>query len=357
MPDAAQRADAAKRAAAERACAWVEDGMALGLGTGSTAAHMLRRLGERVRGEGLRVTGVPTSARTAELARAEGIAVVTLDETPRLDLTIDGADEVDDELRLVKGGGGALLHEKIVAAASDRVVIVADAGKAVRRLGAFPLPVEVIGFGARATQAAMRSALDAAGYAGYAMDVRPEGGAAFLTDEGNLIVDCHLREIVDAAAVDAALRAIPGVVETGLFLNLAHTLVLGHADGTVEVRGETRARRKSATPPQGETQNAATQTDREAQEGPAAQKGAATQEGPEGLEVQEGPEVQHGPAAQTSREARTGAGDADGRGGAERPGRTGGPGGAEGPGGAGAPGGAGEPGAEEPAQKRMNDGA
>ncbi len=154
MP-AATAADAAKKAAAERACDWVEDGMRLGLGTGSTAEFMLRRLGARVRDEGLRVTGVPTSRRTAERARAEGIAVVSLDDTPRLDLTIDGADEADRALNLIKGGGGALLREKIVAAASDRMVVIADAGKAVARLGAFPLPVEVVGFGARATAAAI----------------------------------------------------------------------------------------------------------------------------------------------------------------------------------------------------------
>ncbi len=230
-------ADAAKKAAAERACEWVEDGMRLGLGTGSTAAFMIRRLGERVRAEGLRVTGVPTSRQTAEMARAEGIEVVSLDDTPRLDLVIDGADEADGSLVLIKGGGGALLHEKIVAAASERMVVIADAGKAVDRLGAFPLPVEVIAFGARATEAAMRAALDALGYEGRAIETRGAGETPFRTDEGNLILDCHLKAIDDPAALDAALRAIPGVVETGLFLGLADTLVLGHQDGSVEIRG------------------------------------------------------------------------------------------------------------------------
>jgi ribose 5-phosphate isomerase A len=240
MPDTATHpatgAERAKDAAAEHACTLVEDGMRLGLGTGSTAVFMLRRLGRRVREEGLRVTGVPTSRQTARLAREEGIAVVSLDETPRLDLVIDGADEADPRLDLIKGGGGALLHEKIVAAAAERVVIIADAGKAVARLGAYPLPVEVVPFGAEATRLAIRRALDELGYRDAAIATRNDGELPYSSDEGNLILDLHLEAIEDAAALDAALRAIPGLVETGLFLGMADLLVLGHEDGQVELR-------------------------------------------------------------------------------------------------------------------------
>lgn len=227
--------DRAKLAASMRAVAFVGDGMKVGLGTGSTAAFMVRRLAQRVRDEGLRVTGVPTSTRTADLARAEGIALTTLDAAGRLDLTIDGADEFDRDFQLIKGGGGALLQEKIVAAASDRMIVIADAGKAVAQLGAFPLPVEIIPFGAGSTIALIGDLLRDLGYDAPRITRRMAGAEPFRTDEANHIVDLHLDRITAAGALAAGLNQIPGVVENGLFIGLAAHVVLGHADGRVEV--------------------------------------------------------------------------------------------------------------------------
>jgi ribose 5-phosphate isomerase A len=237
-------AERAKAVAAERAVEYVEDGMRLGLGTGSTAAWMVRALGRLVREDGLRVTGVPTSERTAGLARAEGIAVSTLEETPRLDLTLDGADEHDDALDLIKGGGGALLREKIVAAASDRMIVMADPSKRVATLGAFPLPVEVAAFGWRATLAMVEERLLGADVDARAATLRMDGDAPFRTDGGNLILDLHLGRIGDAAALADALLHVPGVVETGLFLGLCDTVVTGEADGTVTIRDAHGAARR-----------------------------------------------------------------------------------------------------------------
>lgn len=234
MPEPVSPADLAKRAAARRACEYVQDGMRLGLGTGSTAAWMVRCLGERVAGEGLRITAVATSTQTAELARAVGIDVVGLDRADWLDLTIDGADEVDGALDLVKGGGGALLREKIVAAASDRMVVIADASKQVETLGAFPLPVEVIPFGMTATRSLIEEAI--ADYDGGGVTVRKDGHAPYVTDEGNHILDLDLRRIGDPRKLTLTLNQIPGVVENGLFVEMCDTLVLGHADGRVDVR-------------------------------------------------------------------------------------------------------------------------
>lgn len=227
-------ADRAKRAAALRAVDLVEPGMKLGLGTGSTAAFMVREIGRRQREEGLIVSGVPTSSRTADLARAEGIAVLTLEEAGWLDLTIDGADEFDPALALIKGGGGALLREKIVATASDRMVVIADADKRVATLGAFPLPVEVIGFGWQATERLIERAVAAQGLGGP-VTRRMAGEQPFVTDEGNFILDLHLGRIPDPAALAAALNAIAGVVENGLFVGIATQVVLGHGDGTTEI--------------------------------------------------------------------------------------------------------------------------
>lgn len=227
--------DRAKRAAALRAAEMVEDGMKLGLGTGSTAAFLVRRLGERVRDEGLRVVAVATSERTASLAREVGIGVVALDEAGWLDLTIDGADEVDGSFRLIKGGGGALLREKIVAAASDRMVVIADEGKRVGTLGAFPLPVEVIPFGWRTTQGIIERELGSLDVDGRGTALRVRGGEVFVTDQGNHILDLSLGRIGDPEGLAVALNAIPGVVENGLFLGLCRTLVLGREDGTAEV--------------------------------------------------------------------------------------------------------------------------
>jgi len=225
--------DKAKFVAAKRAVDYVEDGMRVGLGTGSTAAWMVRCLGEMVREDGLRVTGVPTSAATARQAEALGIPLTTLDETPWLDLTIDGADEIGPGLALVKGGGGALLREKIVAAASGRMLVIADASKRVGRLGAFPLPVEIVRFGARSIAERVRGAIAALGLPD-GMRLRMAGEAPFVTDEGHHILDLSLAEIPDPDALDATLSRLPGVVETGLFLDLASEAIVGHPDGRVE---------------------------------------------------------------------------------------------------------------------------
>jgi ribose 5-phosphate isomerase A len=227
--------DLAKKAAADAAVEFVQDGMRLGLGTGSTAAFMVRRLGERVRTEGLRVVGVPTSSRTADLARAEGIRVVTLDQAGWLDITIDGADEFDAELTLIKGGGGAHLQEKVVAAASDRMIVITDPAKRVARLGAFPLPVEALHFGLASTIRHIGGALAALGYGERAITRRMAGQVPFVSDEGNAILDLHLGAIPDPAALSRALNQIPGVVENGLFIGLSDLVVIGHTDGRAEI--------------------------------------------------------------------------------------------------------------------------
>ncbi|KQT07260.1 ribose 5-phosphate isomerase [Methylobacterium sp. Leaf399] len=224
-----------RRAAAERALVLVEDGMRLGIGTGSTANVFVALLGERVRA-GFDVIGVPTSEATRHACEAAGIRLTTLDETPELDLTIDGTDEVDDTLRLIKGGGGALLREKIVAHASRRMVVIADAAKHVATLGAFPLPIEVNPFGLGATRVAVAAAIACSGCAGSLEIRRTPDGAALLTDGGHLILDAHLGRIPDPEALCAALWAVPGVVEHGLFLGLADGAILAHArDGRAEI--------------------------------------------------------------------------------------------------------------------------
>lgn len=227
--------DRAKKAAADRAVAFVEDGMKLGLGTGSTAAFMVEALAGRMQREGLSVTAVPTSRRTADLAASLGIPVVTLDDAGWLDLTIDGADEVDGDLALIKGGGGAHLIEKIVATASDRMIVIADAAKRVGVLGAFPLPIEVIRFGWGATQALVEGALADFDVDGRTTTLRMVGAEPFLTDEGNYVLDLHLGRIGDPRALALMLNQVPGVVENGLFVDIADLLVIGHADGSVEV--------------------------------------------------------------------------------------------------------------------------
>lgn len=216
--------EAQRQRAAEVAVAEVQAGMKLGLGTGRAAGHFIRLLGSRVR-DGLTVIGVPTSEKTAELATAEAIPLTTLDAEPVLDLTIDGADEIDPELRMIKGGGGALLREKIVAAASARMIVVADAAKRVATLGAFPLPIEVVPFGLVSTQRAIESAGKQLGLSGE-MVVRG-GGVPFITDGGHYIVDVSFGRIPDAEALSAALARIPGVVEHGLFLDLADVAIIG----------------------------------------------------------------------------------------------------------------------------------
>ena len=229
---------AAKIAAARCAVDLVADGMRLGLGTGSTATAFVELLGTRV-ASGLRVTGVPTSERTGALARDRGIPLATIDEMPELDLTIDGADEYDPALRLIKGGGGALLREKIVATASRRMIVVADADKAVAVLGRFPLPVEVDRFGLAVTRAAL---IREAGRCGCEGPVTVRGGdEPFVTDGGHLILDCRFGRIPDPEALAARLAAIPGVVEHGLFLGIACAVISAGPDG-VTILGHPEAR-------------------------------------------------------------------------------------------------------------------
>lgn len=227
--------DTAKFVAAKRAVQFVEDGMRVGLGTGSTAAWMVRCLGERVRTEGLSITGVPTSTRTAELAAQVGINVTTLDQAKWLDLTIDGTDEYDPDLCLIKGGGGAHLQEKIVATASDRMVVIADPTKAVDMLGAFPLPIEVIPFGLQATKGLVEELLGAMDVLGTEAILREANGEPFVTDEGNHIIDLHLKRIQEPRKLSMVLNQVPGVVENGLFIDICDAVVVGHGDGKVEV--------------------------------------------------------------------------------------------------------------------------
>ena len=233
MTDNLSPADTAKLAAAERAVSFVQDGMRLGLGTGSTAAWMVRCLGRRVRDEGLQIVGVPTSEHTAVLARAEGIEIVTLEEAGWLDLTIDGADEFDGDLNLIKGGGGALLREKIVASASDRMIVIADAGKHVAQLGDFPLPVEVIRFGWQSTRDQIAELLEEFDVARREITLRLRDDVPFVTDEGNYILDLELGQIADPRHLALLLNQIPDTVENGLFIDLCDLAIVGHVDGNV----------------------------------------------------------------------------------------------------------------------------
>lgn len=222
-------ARALKIEAARAALGHVKAGMRLGIGTGSTAEEFIRLLAVQV-GEGLEIVGVPTSERSAALCRELGVPLSTLEETPELDLTIDGADEVDGELSLIKGGGGALLREKIVAAASARMLVIVDESKIVEKLGRFPLPIEVNSFGLRATKIGVERAgsrLDLDG----PVTLRMTGGEAFVTDGGHLILDASFGRIPDTRALAEALCAVPGVVEHGLFLGMASTVVVAGATG------------------------------------------------------------------------------------------------------------------------------
>jgi ribose 5-phosphate isomerase A len=223
-------AEAEKRAAAARAVEFVRPGMRLGLGTGSTARHFVELVGARVR-DGLDIVAVPTSQATRADAERLGIPLTTLDETPQLDLTVDGADEIGPDLSLIKGGGGALLREKIVAAASTRMIVIADQSKWVDVLGRFPLPIEVAPFGLATTRRAVERVL-APLTPGAALTVRQgKDGHPFVTDGGHWIIDAALGRIGDPKALAQALSAIPGVMEHGLFIGLAHTAILAATDG------------------------------------------------------------------------------------------------------------------------------
>lgn len=236
MPAELSPIDKAKFVAAKRAVGFIENGMKVGLGTGSTAAWMVRCLGERVREEGLRIVGVPTSTRTAELARQVGIHVTSLDEAKWLDLTIDGADEFDQHLALIKGGGAALLQEKIVATASDQMIVITDAAKEVAQLGAFPLPIEVIPFGWQTTKALVEETLVSMDVLNREVTLRMNGDRPLVTDESNYILDLHLKRIGNPRQLALVLNQIPGVVENGLFIDICDIVIIGHGDGRVTVR-------------------------------------------------------------------------------------------------------------------------
>jgi ribose 5-phosphate isomerase A len=222
--------------AARAALAHVGHGMRLGIGTGSTAEAFVRLLAEKV-AAGLSVIGVPTSERTAALCMELGVPLSSLDETPELDLTIDGADEIDPALSLIKGGGGALLREKIVASASQRMIVIADSSKLVETLGRFPLPIEVNRFGLRATELAIGAAAAKLGLSGP-IALRMTGDAPFVTDGGHFILDASFGRIPDTRALSNALHAIPGVVEHGLFLGLASAAIVAGSDGIRTVHAD-----------------------------------------------------------------------------------------------------------------------
>jgi ribose 5-phosphate isomerase A len=216
--------EAAGRAAAELVC----DGDVVGLGTGSTAYFAIVALGERVK-TGLKIIGIPTSEQTAGLARAVGIRLTTLDEHPEIDITIDGADEVDPTLNLIKGGGGALLREKVVASASKKMVVVADSGKMVPVLGKFPLPVEIISFACTVIERRIASL-----GATPKLRKRPDG-SPYLTDNGNQILDCSFGQIADPPALALILSNTAGIVEHGLFIGLARFALIGRGDAVEEL--------------------------------------------------------------------------------------------------------------------------
>ena len=218
-----------KIAAAAEALTHVKSGMKLGIGTGSTAEEFVRLLAVKV-AEGFEVIGVPTSERTTALCAELGVPLTTLEETPHLDLTIDGADEVDGQLSLIKGGGGALLREKIVAAASDAMIVIADESKVVDTLGRFPLPVEVNRFGLAATKLAVEKAIADLGLEAP-LNLRMKDGEVFVTDGGHYILDASFGRIPDTKALSDALFAIPGVVEHGLFIGLARAAIIAGTSG------------------------------------------------------------------------------------------------------------------------------
>lgn len=216
----------AKRIAAERAADYIEDGMIVGLGTGSTAYWAILKLAARVR-DGLNIRAIATSLQSEQLAREHGIPLTTFSEITDIDITIDGADEVDPELNLIKGGGGALLREKIVAATSKRFIVVVDESKRVERLGKFPLPVEIVPFGYEVT---MNKLLQS----GCQPVLRRSANQIFRTDNGNFIVDCHFNEIDDPNNLHHRLNLIPGVVENGLFVDMTDLVIVGYHNGDVE---------------------------------------------------------------------------------------------------------------------------
>ena len=235
MIDHLSLSDRSKYACALRASALVENGMKVGLGTGSTAYWLVYHLAERVRSEGLEFVGVPTSNKTREQAQAEGLKLISMDDAGRLDITIDGADEFDQSMNLIKGGGGAHLQEKIVAFGSDRMVVIADETKKVNKLGKFPLPVEVLKFGSASSQKQIEELLIAQNYRDFTVQMRMEKNKPFITDEGNYIFDLNLGEIQNPRKLCIDLNFIPGVVENGLFIDVCKAVVIGYSDGTAKI--------------------------------------------------------------------------------------------------------------------------
>jgi len=232
-----------KLQAAERALGYLEGGMLVGLGTGSTAAKFIDLLGQRVR-DGLHVTCVATSEATRAQAERLGIALTTLDEVPFLDLTVDGADELDADLRLIKGGGGALLREKIVAMASERMIVIADASKRVDVLGKYPLPVETVRFGLAATRTLVGAVAADAGCSGEIKLRMAKDGKPFLTDSGNVLFDCAFGRIDNPEALDQALKRVPGVIENGLFLGIADAAIIAGPEGLAVIERDTAAQER-----------------------------------------------------------------------------------------------------------------
>lgn len=222
--------DHLKQLAAAKALEYVSDGMKIGLGSGTTSEAFIDLLGARVKG-GLNVVGVPTSERTAQKARALGIALGNLNDLAPLDLAFDGADESTRMLDLIKGGGGALLREKVVAVSSRRMVVFVHGSKVVDRLGAFPLPIEVLEFGHATTAARIAVAIAALGFSNVPITLRRKGDAAYKTDSGNLIYDCAMGSIADPRRLSQALSCITGVVEHGLYVHIARTLVVARDEG------------------------------------------------------------------------------------------------------------------------------
>ncbi|QSF47101.1 ribose-5-phosphate isomerase RpiA [Paenibacillus tianjinensis] len=221
-----------KQLAAEKAVEYVQDGMKVGLGTGSTAYWAIRKLGERVQ-QGLKITAVATSQASEDQARELGIPLVAFGDIDSLDLTIDGADELDGELQLIKGGGGALLREKIVAMGSTRMIVVADESKAVQTLGKFPLPVEIVPFAWEWTVAKLAKL-------GCKPELRRNGDELYKTDNGNYIADCRFEVIPSAPELALSLQSISGVVDHGLFIGIASMAIIGKNDGSIEIiEGET----------------------------------------------------------------------------------------------------------------------
>jgi ribose 5-phosphate isomerase A len=217
-----------KQAAGEYAVSLIKPGMTIGIGTGSTVFYFIKALAQKV-ADGFDVSGVPTSKKTEALAIQSGIPLVDLNEVDVLDLAIDGADETDPQLQLIKGGGGSLLQEKIVATAATKLVIIADAEKAVNILGRFPLPVEVIPFGWKQT------AKHISKFGCNSIVLRQREGKTFVSDHGHYILDCHFEKIENAALLTRQLNGVAGVVENGLFLNIASMAILGQPDGSVKI--------------------------------------------------------------------------------------------------------------------------